>query len=178
MPLCFIDCMFGWSFALLCDDCGHFHIDCFVFDQVVHMFRNIFICSHFICYIILVLLLLALPWGSNVFCASVLDYKYTCSMFITASRFRCEWVLSLFPNSHFSLESILGCFVTKQPKGEIIPCHLLTSLHCHLYQHLFLWSFLLNHTSRLSPCKILFFLGYIFKFPTWWDLRLFSFLWP
>ena len=26
MLLCFIDCMFGWSFALLYDHCGHFHM--------------------------------------------------------------------------------------------------------------------------------------------------------
>ena len=40
----------------------------------------------------------------------------------------------------------------------------------HLYQQLFLCSFLLNHTSRLSSCKIILFLGCIFKFPTWQDL--------
>ena len=32
MQLCFIDCIFGWSFALLYDHCGHFHmtIMCFI----------------------------------------------------------------------------------------------------------------------------------------------------
>ena len=30
--------------------------------------------------------LLALPWGSNVFCVSVLGYRYICSNFITASK--------------------------------------------------------------------------------------------
>ena len=113
MLLCFIDYMFEWSFALPYDLCSHFFMIVLVYNQVAHIFHIMFTWSQFIYYIILVLLLLALPWGSNVFCASVLDYKYTCSMFITASRFRCEWVLSLFPNSHFSLESILGCFVTK-----------------------------------------------------------------
>ena len=46
-----------------------------------------------------------------MFCASVLGYRYICSKFITASRFRCELVLQLFPNLHLSLESVLGCFV-------------------------------------------------------------------
>ena len=46
----------------------------------------------------------------------------------------------------------------------------------HLYQHLFLSSFILNHTSRLSSCKILLFLGCILKFPTWQDFSNFSFL--
>ena len=64
-------------------------------------------------YFLLVLLFLTLPWGSNLFCASVSSYKYICSKFITTSRFRCEWVLSLFPNSGLSLESVLGCFVTE-----------------------------------------------------------------
>ena len=38
----------------------------------------------------------------------------------------------------------------------------------HLYQHLlFLSSFILNHTSRLSSCKIILLLGCIIKFSTW-----------
>ena len=45
----------------------------------------------------------------------------------------------------------------------------------HLYQHLLLSSFILNHTSRLSYCKILFFLGCILKFPTWQDFPIFLF---
>ena len=43
----------------------------------------------------------------------------------------------------------------------------------HLYQHLFLCSFILNHTSKFSSCKIILFLGCILKFPTW---QSFSFL--
>ena len=113
MLLCFIDCMFGWLFVLLCDYCSHFFMTVLVYGQVAHMFYIIFIWSQFTCYIILVILLLALPWGSNIFCASVSGYRYICSKCITASRFRCEWVLSLFSNSHLSLESILGYFVTK-----------------------------------------------------------------
>ena len=38
-------------------------------------------------------------------------FQVFCSKFITASKFRCEWVLPLFPNSHLSLEFVLGCFV-------------------------------------------------------------------
>ena len=71
MLLCFIECMFGWSIDLLCDRCSHFYMTVLVFDQVAHMFYIMFTWSQFTCYIILVLLLLALPWGSNVFCASV-----------------------------------------------------------------------------------------------------------
>ena len=37
-------------------------------------------------YIILVLLLLALPWGSNVFCVSISGYKYICSKFIIVPK--------------------------------------------------------------------------------------------
>ena len=84
MLLCFIECMFGWSFALLCDHCSHFYMTVLVYDQVVHMFYIMFTWSQFTCYIILILLLLALPWGSNVFCASVSGYRYLCSKFITA----------------------------------------------------------------------------------------------
>ena len=39
-----------------------------VYDQVTLMFHIIFAWSQFTCYIILILLLLALPWGSNVLC--------------------------------------------------------------------------------------------------------------
>ena len=84
--LCFIECMFGWSIALLCDHCSHFYMTVLVYDQVVHMFHIMFTWSQFTCYIILVLLLLALPWESNVFCASVSGYKYISSKCITASH--------------------------------------------------------------------------------------------
>ena len=76
-------CLFGWSFALLYDHCSHFYMTVLVYDQVAHMFHILVTWSQFTCYIILVLLLLALPWGSNVFCASVSGYKYICSKFIT-----------------------------------------------------------------------------------------------
>ena len=85
--------------------------DCLVYDQVAHMFHIMFTLSQFTCYIILVLLSLDLPWGSNVFYASILGYRYICSKCFPASTFRCEWVLPLFPNSRLSLESVLGCFV-------------------------------------------------------------------
>ena len=29
MLLCFIECMFGWSFALICDHCSHFYMTVF-----------------------------------------------------------------------------------------------------------------------------------------------------
>ena len=90
-----------------------FPYDCHVFDQVAHMFHNMFTWSHFTCYIIFVLLSLDLLWGSNVFYASVSGYKHICSKCYIASRFRCEWVLPLFPNSRFSLESVIRCFVTE-----------------------------------------------------------------
>ena len=90
-----------------------FPYDYHVFDQVAHMFHNMFTWSHITCYIILVLLSLDLSWRSNVFCASVSGYKYICSKFIIAFKFRCEWVLPLFPNSRLSLESVIGCFVMK-----------------------------------------------------------------
>ena len=93
--------------------CSHFYMTVLVYDQVAHMFHIMFTWSQFTCYIILVLLLLALPWKSNVFCASVSGYRYICSKFITTFRFTCEWVLPLFPNSRLSLESIIWCFVTE-----------------------------------------------------------------
>ena len=94
-----------------------FPYDGHVFDQVAHMFHIMFTSSHFTCYIILVLLLLALPWGSNVFCASVSRNGHLCSKFITCFKFRCEWVLPLFPNSRLSLESVIGCFCHGISKG-------------------------------------------------------------
>ena len=54
--------LFGWSFALLCDHCSHFYMTVLVYDQVAHMFHMMLIWLQFICYIILVLLLLSLPW--------------------------------------------------------------------------------------------------------------------
>ena len=61
MLLCLIECMFRWLFALLCNRCSHFYMIILVYDQVAHMFHIMFTWSQFTCYIILVLLLLALP---------------------------------------------------------------------------------------------------------------------
>ena len=113
MLLCFIGCIFGWSFALLYDYCSHFHMIVLVYDQVTHMFHIMFTWSQFTCYIIVVHLSLDLPWGSNMFCASISCCRYICSKFIKTSRFRCEWVLPFFPNSRLNLEFVLGGFVTK-----------------------------------------------------------------
>ena len=120
MLLCFIGCMFEWSFALLYDHCSHFHMTVLVYDQVSHMFHILFTWLQFTCYIILVLLSLDLPWESNMFCASVSGYWCICSKCYTDFRFRCEWVLPLFSNSRLSLESVIGCFVTEYPKREIV----------------------------------------------------------
>ena len=90
-----------------------------IWSSCSYMFHIIFTWSQFTCYIILVLLLLALPWGSNVFCASVSSYRYICFKFIIASRFRCEWVLPLFPNACLSLEFVIGCFSWNSPMGRL-----------------------------------------------------------
>ena len=83
MLLCFIECMLGWSFALLCDHCSYFYMTILVYDQVAQMSYIMFTLSQFTCYIILVFLLLALHWEPNVFSASVLGYRYICTKFIT-----------------------------------------------------------------------------------------------
>ena len=70
-------------FTLLCDHYSHFHMTFLVYDQVAHMFHSIFTWLQFTCYIIRVILLLALPWGFNMFCASVSGYRYICFKFIT-----------------------------------------------------------------------------------------------
>ena len=107
MLLCFINCMFGWSFALLCDHCNHFFMTVLVYDQVAHMFHIMFTWSQFTCYIILVLLLLVLPWGFNVFCASV----QITGIYVPSSSQLLDLgvcVLPLFSNSCLSLESVLS----------------------------------------------------------------------
>ena len=111
MLLCFIGCMFGWSFTLLYDHCSHFHMTVFCLIKLFICFTSYLLDLIFTCYIILIILLLALPSGSNAFCASVSGYRYICSKSITSFRFRCEWVLPLFPNSCLSLESVVGCFI-------------------------------------------------------------------
>ena len=106
-----IICFAIWS---LCS----FPYDCFgVWSSYSYVSHHVYLIAfyllHFICYIILVFLSLDLPWESNVFFASISGYRYTCSKFITAFRFRCEWVLPLFSNSRLSLKSVIGCFVTE-----------------------------------------------------------------
>ena len=55
MLLCFIECMFGWSFAMICDHYSYFYMTVLVYDQVAHIFHIIISWSQFTCYIILVL---------------------------------------------------------------------------------------------------------------------------
>ena len=151
MLLFFIDCMFGLSFALLYNHCSHFFMIVLVYSQVTHMFYIMFTWSQFTCYIILVLLLLALPWGSNVFCASVLGYRYICFKFITASRFRCEWVLPLFPNSRLSLESIIGCFcqgIAKWGDCKVV-----------IYNYVLCWLYSMTKTVVIALILFLVFCG-------------------
>ena len=71
MLLCFNECMFGWSFDLLCDHCSYFYMTVLVYDQVVHMFYIMFTwsqiinaCSndHLICYVIIVVISIWLFW--------------------------------------------------------------------------------------------------------------------
>ena len=81
MLLCFIECMFRWSFALLCNHCSHFYITILLYDQVAHMFHIMFTWSQFTCCIILVLLLLALPWRSNMF-----SHVFTCLIFVDQTQ--------------------------------------------------------------------------------------------
>ena len=76
MLLCFIGCIFGWSFVLLCDHCSHFHMIVLCLIKLLICFTSYLLHRIFTCYIILVLLILVLPWGSKAFCASVLGYRY------------------------------------------------------------------------------------------------------
>ena len=55
MLLCFIDCMFEWSFALLYDHCGHFHMSC-VWSSCsyvsYHVYLIAFYLLHYTCHFI------------------------------------------------------------------------------------------------------------------------------
>ena len=94
--VCMLDMHTSLCYCASLNACSDDHLLCYViivvisiwlflvYDQVAHMFHIMFTWSKFTYYIILVLLLLALPWGSNMFCASVSSYKYICSKFITA----------------------------------------------------------------------------------------------
>ena len=105
--------------------CSDDHLFCYIIIVVIsiwlfgvwsscsYLFHIMFIWSHFTCYITLVILLLALPWGSNVFCANVLGYRNICFKFIISFRFRCARVLLLFPNSCLSLEFVIRCFLNQ-----------------------------------------------------------------
>ena len=76
MLFCFIGCMFRWSFSLLYDHCSHFHMTVICLINLLICFTSCLLYHIFTCYTILVILLLALSWGSNAFCASVSRYGY------------------------------------------------------------------------------------------------------
>ena len=111
--------MFGSLVVYLTHLAPHVHFPCF--GHALHKANS---CTHlcYPCHTLVYTLFLAhsqllhtltLPWGFNVFCASVSDYRYIRSKFIIVFRFRCDWVLPLFPNSCLNLESFLGCFATE-----------------------------------------------------------------
>ena len=105
--------------------CSNDHLLCYVIIVVLSIwlfwcmiklltcFSSCFLDRNLLVTLYLSFFSLDLPWGTNVFCASVLGYRYICSKCYTTFRFRCEWVLPLFPNSRLSLESVIGCFVTE-----------------------------------------------------------------
>ena len=98
--VCVLDMHTSLCYYVSLNACSDDHLLCYViivvisiwlflvYDQVAHMFHIIFTWSQFTYYIILVLLLLALPWVSNVFCASVSGHRYLCFKFITAPMTR------------------------------------------------------------------------------------------
>ena len=114
--VCVLDMHLSWCHCALLVACSDDHLHCYMIIVVIFiwLFGVWSSCSHVSYHVyliaILVLLSLDLPWGSNAFCASFSSYKYICSKFITASKFRCEWVLPLFPNSLLNIESVIWCF--------------------------------------------------------------------
>ena len=75
MLLCFINYLFGWSFALLSDHCTHFHMTAMCLIKLLVCFMS-YLLDCFLLVAFTCLLLLALPWGSNVFCANISSYRY------------------------------------------------------------------------------------------------------
>ena len=93
--ICMLDMLTSLCYCASLNACSDDHLLCYVIIVVISIWLFLVwsscSCSYvshyvyliFTCYIILVILLLALPWGSNVFCVSVSSYGYICSKFIT-----------------------------------------------------------------------------------------------
>ena len=108
MPLCFIDCMFGWSFALLYDHCTHFHMTVMCLIKLLICFTSCLLDR--ILFVTFYLSFYHLIYLEGLMCfVQVFQVTSICSKFIIGFRFRCEWVLPLFPNSHLSLEFVIRC---------------------------------------------------------------------
>ena len=114
MLLFFVSCMFGWSFALLYDHCGHFLMTILCLIKLLICFTSCLLDHTFSCYIILVLYHLIYLKGLMYF---VQVFQVTGIHVLSSSQVLdlggCECVLPLFPNSRLSLEFVIRCFVTK-----------------------------------------------------------------
>ena len=123
--VCVLDMHISLCYCASLNACSDDHFLCYVIIVVISIglfwcmikfltcFTSCLLDRNLLVILYLSFLSLNLPWKSNVFCASVSGYRYICSKCYITSRFRSEWVLSLFPNLCLNLESVIGCFVTK-----------------------------------------------------------------
>ena len=104
--------------------CSNDHLFCYVIIVVISIWLFLCLIKLLICFTtcllnhnLLVTLYLScyhLIYLKGLICfVQVFQVTGIHSKFITAAKFRCEWILPLFPNSRLSLEYIIGCFVTE-----------------------------------------------------------------
>ena len=110
-----------WVLLVACLDN---HLFCYMIIVVISIWLFLCLIKLLICFticlldrILLITLYLSfyhLIYLEGLMCfVQVFQVTSICSKFITCFRFRCEWVLSLFPNSRLSLKSVIRCFFIK-----------------------------------------------------------------
>ena len=84
---CFIECMFGWSFALLCDHCSNFYMTVFgVWSSCSHASHHVYLIAiyllHYTCHFFYLLYLEGLMWFVQVFQVTSLYVPSASQLFI------------------------------------------------------------------------------------------------
>ena len=104
--------------------CPDNHLLCYMIIVVISIWLFLCLIKLLICFTIclldrILLITLYLSFYHLIYLEGLMRFMQVfqvtsiCSKFITCFRFRCEWVLSLFPNSRLSLKSVIGCFFIK-----------------------------------------------------------------
>ena len=95
---------------------------------LIEFFLYFILVLYYLLYFEGLMYLVQVFYDTSIFSKFIIGFRFRCewvllvfpnsclsveSVLITSFGFRCKWVLPVFPNSCLSVESVIGCFVTE-----------------------------------------------------------------